>query len=85
MTTDYINHELSQTTKYLSVAVVVLVFVVGYLAASDALQPKGRLSCGSFGSYSDIPSNWKKTMPWLDGNGDDIPCNALYKISLKQF
>lgn len=47
------------------------------------LQPKGKLSCSSFGSYDDIPSNWEVTMPYLDANHNGIPCETLYKAKLR--
>lgn len=54
-----------------------LYFCIVYLV----LQPKGRVSCASFGSYSDIPSNWASMTPWLDRNHNGIPCESLYKHS----
>lgn len=42
------------------------------------LQPKGSITCESFGSYYDIPLDWKIKYPQLDRNHDGIPCDTLY-------
>lgn len=77
------NYELSQWVKYLGIAFVVLSCALWYLVFVVISQPEGRLTCDSFGSYGDIPSNWKQKLPWLDaGKKDGIPCNTLYKKSL---
>lgn len=65
---------------------IILIVVVAISFGSNVVQflePKGRLSCADFGSYSDIPSNWEATMPWLDRNHDGIPCNTLYEKQFK--
>lgn len=60
------------------IIVALLVVILG-----QALQPKGRLSCASFGSYRDIPSDWQITAPWLDGlPKNDIPCDSRFKSPL---
>lgn len=69
---------------------IILIVVVTISFGSNVvqfLQPKGRVSCADFGSYTDIPSDWKVTMPWLDreyhGESDSIPCDTLYERWVK--
>lgn len=47
------------------------------------LQPKGRVSCASFGSYSAALKAYTHGDTWLDANNNGIPCENLYKESQK--
>lgn len=71
----------------LGVVSVVLLACALFACTALYLQPKGRVSCADFGSYIDIPSDWKATTPWLDrayhSKSDGIPCNSLYKRWVK--
>lgn len=76
------NYELeSHKTKALTgIALVSILAAVAFASAFIFvyLQPKGRLSCADFGSYSDALNAYNHGSKYLDGNGDGIPCNALY-------
>lgn len=65
-------------TAFIGIILVVLIAVLIAGCFVLYLQPKGRFTCESFGSYYDIPNNWAIVSPGLDGNHDGIPCNALY-------
>lgn len=49
-----------------------------YAAAWAILQPKGRVACADFGSYEDAKDAYDAGAKQLDGDGDGIPCEALY-------
>lgn len=52
-----------------------------YLIFMDISQPKGKLYCYSFGSYSDMISYFTiNKATWLDGNSDGNPCENRFKI-----
>lgn len=57
--------------------VVALMYVVGYLV----LQPKGDVTCASFGSYADALSAYKNGSTWLDNDKEGVkgvPCESLH-------
>jgi len=58
-----------------AMGMVIFVLAIGWSAA--VLQPKGRVTCGSFGSYEDILEAYKAGATWLDGNDHDRrPCES---------
>ncbi len=67
-----------------AVFILALVLFVSLLGnAYQFLQPKGRVRCSDFGSYSDAHTAYVNGASWLDGYPKDgIPCNSLYKKSL---
>lgn len=73
----------SGTTSMIGIILLITLVVVSAGWVAQYLQPKGRISCASFGSYGDIPTNWKSTTPWLDRNHNGIPCDTLHKIDFK--
>lgn len=56
----------------LSAIIVGLLLVIAFLA----LTPKGRATCKSFGSYSDILAAYSAGNSALDGDGDGVPCES---------
>lgn len=56
-----------------------LVIVITFSALWWSLsQPKGRLNCHSFGSYSAMFDAFIHGSPQLDGNKDGKPCVDMY-------
>lgn len=61
---------------------LILVVILMAVCAVMYLQPKGRVSCASFGSYSDALASYNNGDTWLDrsyhGKKDGIPCKELF-------
>lgn len=76
----------NDTTFFSSVSMLFMATTVicMYVIAALLLQPKGKLTCDSFGSYYDIPADWGITMPWLDGDKNGKPCQELYNKTVKK-
>lgn len=72
----HLDSEVNTIAWTLLFGCIGLLCVIAYLC----LQPKGRVSCADFGSYTDIPPNWQFITPWLDRNHNSIPCENLHKI-----
>lgn len=64
---------------------ILIFLILGLLLVCDflVLQPKGRVSCADFGSYSDALSAYQQGAQWLDSNHNGIPCENLYKLYKK--
>lgn len=58
------------------VAMILLLFIVVVMAL---LQPRGRLSCGSFGAYEDALAAFRAGNTQLDGDHDGRPCEYIKK------
>lgn len=58
--------------------VICLILGLVFTIVVFVLQPKGRTTCASFGSYNDALRAYSAGATWLDHDGDGIPCEALY-------
>lgn len=72
------NRDL-QTLLRLTFALSVCSIVCFSAVVLLALQPKGRVSCADFGSYTDALAAYRRGATWLDANHNGTPCEALYK------
>lgn len=61
--------------------VIVALMAIGLFATAawGISQPKGRVSCASFGSYNEALRAYTGGASWLDHDGDGIPCEDLYR------
>lgn len=77
------NAHIIKTLQWIAIAFFIgflfMVCVATYSFAQAISQPKGRVSCASFGSYEDALRAYGAGATWLDRDGDGIPCEALYK------
>lgn len=69
----------------ITIGLILLIFFLGGGWVWSYLQPKGHITCDSFGSY------WPAAQAafiagdsWLDGNKDNIACNHLYDVYLRE-
>lgn len=62
----------------LSLVLIAIALVLAGLFLWGILQPKGRVSCASFGSYSDAKKAYDAGATWLDRGGKHgVPCENL--------
>lgn len=77
MSTDDLNYN---RLAGIVISVVILIAIAGWaVSAVLFLQPKGVLTCASFGSYADIVDYTRahpKSLQWLDRNHNGIPCES---------
>lgn len=71
--------KLEPESNWIAINLLILIFILITVCMLQYLQPKGTLTCASFGAYSDIPRNWQSTLPQLDGNKNGKPCEDLLK------
>jgi hypothetical protein len=53
--------------------------IMAYTVVALLLQPKGHLTCGSFGSYADAVASLAAGNTQLDRDHDGEPCEDLKK------
>lgn len=68
---------------WITLGCIGLILVLTGALAWSYLQPQGRVSCASFGSYSAALKAYTHGDTWLDANKNGIPCENLYKESQK--
>lgn len=79
-----IDPELEYALKYLRILAWIAVVLVALLAVAvffgvyQSLQPKGRVSCADFGSYTDALNAYRNGAIWLDRNHNGIPCSSRF-------
>lgn len=75
----------SQHKVYIYTLLICTMVLIASSSAAvwSSLQPKEPHHCGSFGSYAGALVDFKRGNAQLDGNKDGIPCENLYKASLR--
>lgn len=70
------SHQNAQT--WITVILGIIIFGLSFLVACQFLQPKGRVSCASFGSYEDAQRAFAGGAIWLDRDHDNKPCEERF-------
>lgn len=66
-----------KTLLYSYLIGVIVIMSLALALVWSSLQPQGRVSCASFGLWSDASKAFNKGALWLDGDKDGIPCEGL--------
>lgn len=62
----------------LMVGLVLIIFSLSMCLVYQVLQPKGRVSCASFGSYDDMQYAFQRGAFQLDRDHDGKPCQEKF-------